>query len=643
MSKSLVLGNGVLTVGLDQFAQVKDCYFDYVGLENQMGETSVNRIGIWIDGAFSWFSDGSWQFDIDYKDDCLIGEIVAKNSGLQIEVTISDCVYNEKPIFIRHFTIKNLGSKRKVKLFLNHSFEMYRTPKGDTVYFDPNDHTIVHYKGRRIAVIAGLSDGSPFTDYSVGLSGIEGKAGTWMDAEDGVLSKNSIEHGNVDSTICFEKEVEGSENFSVVNWISFAKTLKEAKTLHEYALKRSPGRICETTEDFWKAWINKTETNFYDLPKEIISLYKKSLLILRVHVGEMGEVIASVDSDMLQWGRDNYNYVWPRDAAYVTCAFDCAGYPEVARKFFDFANVVISDEGYFFHKYRPDKSLGSSWHGWVGQDGNTQLPIQEDETASVLISLWHHYETTKDLEYIEKIYNSLIKKAANFLVGFRAQNKLPYPTFDLWEMKMGVHTYTVSLVFQALIIASKFAQVLGKEFEEEIYRNSAMDIKNSSMLLWNESSNYFKKSLNDLTLDTSSFYGAWKGEMFDKEIISKSYETLKSRLYSNEDTKGFVRFENDMYFRNNPNSLGNPWIITTLWESQYRISISKNINELERIKEVFEWVNEHALKSGVLSEQLDPISGFQLSASPLAWSHAELITTINMYLKKYSELKTASL
>jgi hypothetical protein len=28
MAKSLVLGNGSLTVGFDYFGQVKDCYFD---------------------------------------------------------------------------------------------------------------------------------------------------------------------------------------------------------------------------------------------------------------------------------------------------------------------------------------------------------------------------------------------------------------------------------------------------------------------------------------------------------------------------------------------------------------------------------------------------------------------------------------
>ena len=38
------------------------------------------------------------------------------------------------------------------------------------------------------------------------------------------------------------------------------------------------------------------------------------------------------------------------------------------------------------HKYRPDKSLGSSWHPWV-RNGKPELPIQEDETALVIYAL----------------------------------------------------------------------------------------------------------------------------------------------------------------------------------------------------------------------------------------------------------------
>src|SRR5690349_11296482 len=125
MAKSLVLGNGSLTVGYDQFGQVKDCYYDYVGLENQMGEESVNRIGVWVDGAFSWLSDGGWSVSINYQSETLISDIVAQNDSLGILLTFTDAVYNETSIFVRHIIVKNMRAEsRLVRIFLNHEFRM---------------------------------------------------------------------------------------------------------------------------------------------------------------------------------------------------------------------------------------------------------------------------------------------------------------------------------------------------------------------------------------------------------------------------------------------------------------------------------------------------------------------------------------
>src|SRR5205085_12018676 len=172
-----------------------------------------------------------------------------------------------------------------------------------------------------------------------------------------------------------------------------------------------------TTKDFWYAWVNRQNFTFYGLDAEIVSLFKKSLFILRAHVDNNGSILASGDSDMLQHGRDTYSYMWPRDGAFSAIALDKAGDLNVARRFFEFCNDVITEEGYLMHKYRPDKSLGSSWHPWI-RDGKMELPIQEDETALVIYALWKHYEITKDLEFIEAVYNTLIERAAHFMCSY---------------------------------------------------------------------------------------------------------------------------------------------------------------------------------------------------------------------------------
>ena len=116
---------------------------------------------------------------------------------------------------------------------------------------------------------------------------------------------------------------------------------------------------------------------------------------MRTHADDHGAIIASADSDMLQSGRDTYSYMWPRDGAFSAMAFDMAGNFVIAERFFSFCARVIDEKGYLMHKYRPDDSLGSSWHPWM-RNGKVELPIQEDETALVLIGLWHHYFHSKD-------------------------------------------------------------------------------------------------------------------------------------------------------------------------------------------------------------------------------------------------------
>jgi GH15 family glucan-1,4-alpha-glucosidase len=78
MAKSVVLGNGNLTVGLDRHGLVRDFYFPYVGLENHVGGHNKHRVGVWVDGEFSWLHDGSWDISMGCSCDVFEGVIEAK-------------------------------------------------------------------------------------------------------------------------------------------------------------------------------------------------------------------------------------------------------------------------------------------------------------------------------------------------------------------------------------------------------------------------------------------------------------------------------------------------------------------------------------------------------------------------------------
>jgi len=649
MSKLVNLGNGNVLIGLDKHGQVKDFYFHFAGLENHVGEKLVHKVGLFVEDNFSWLDDGAWNIEVGTEKDTMASKIVAKNSHLGIEINFCDVVYNEKNIFIREVTVKNTFDRnRKVKLYFNQQFNIAQTHIGDTAYYDPRGNVIVHYKGRRAFLINAYGT-EYFDEYSVGLLGIEGKDGTYKDAEDGKLSGNAIEHGQVDSVIGMQFNLSPKSEKKVYYWITIAKSIDKAKRLNELVVSRKPADIILSTKNYWKAWVKNQNFTFYGLGPPIVDLFNRSLINIRTHVNKNGSIIASGDSEMLQFGRDYYEYVWPRDAAFAAIALERAGDFNASKRFFQFCADVISDEGYFMHKYRPDKSLGSSWHPWV-RNGKKQYPIQEDETALVLYALWQHYVLSKDLEFIENIYNGLIKKSAEFMVNYRDDKTgLPAPSYDLWEMHYAVHTFTSSSVYGALIAASKFARLLGKSESEKKYKSAAEQIKKAILKhLYDSSRGVFYKNISvdgkkvkvDETIDISSVYGIYKfGVLPETDMkLKKAFDKTIERLELKTQVGGLARFEGDTYHRNTADVPGNPWIVVTMWVAQYYIALAKNEKDMEPVKRRISWAVKHASFSGVLPEQIDPFTGEHVSAAPLTWSHAEFVTTIIMYLEKLESL-----
>ena len=652
MARNLILGNNSMLVSFDARGQVRDLYFPYIGLENHIAQDSLHRIGVYVDDAISWFTNEEWVFEQTCDDEALIGKVRAVNKHIGVIVTFTDVVYNEKNIFIRNITIENKASKKRtIKLFFCHEFNLAESVRADTAYFDPRSRTIIHYKGRRSVLINAFTTEGQFSEYTVGEFRTHNKDGSYRNAETGELAGNTIEHGNVDSVISLSFTLDAETAGNGYYWLCAAEHISEVHALNQYVLKKNPAYLTNTTRNYWTAWVNRYNFSFYKLSPEVVSLFKKSLLFVRAAVDNGGSILASADASMLQLGKDTYSYMWPRDGAICAMALDRAGDPQAAKSFFQFCVNALSNEGYLMHKFLPDGSLGSSWHPWV-RDSEVTLPIQEDETALTLIALLRHYEYSRDLDFIEKIYNSFIKKAADFMCLYRDKTTgLPLESYDLWEEKYGVHTFTVAAVYGALQAAARFSEILGKETSKARYLSHAESIKRSLLThLYDKEAGYFVKmvTLNDggsgitgidRAVDVSSVHGIISYGVLpvgDERVIS-SLEKTEKALRIQTAVGGVSRYEKDVYYRAENDTQGNPWIITTLWLTQAHIMSAKNEDDLERVRKDLDWVASHALSTGVLPEQLNPENGDPLSATPLTWSHAEFVLTVIQYLDKLEE------
>ena len=77
----------------------------------------------------------------------------------------------------------------------------------------------------------------------------------------------------------------------------------------------------------------------------------------------------------------------------------------------------------------------------------------------------------------------------------------------------------------------------------------------------------------------------------------------------------------------------------TMWLAQWYIATAKSAADLKPGREFIDWAVAHQLPGGLLSEQLDPHTGAPLSVSPLTWSHAEFIVTVDEYCRAADRLR----
>lgn len=663
MPRDIPVGNGTVLVTFDALYQVRDIYYPHVGRENH-SEGHPFRFGVWagkhgaIDGQMSWISSPDWERQLRYSPDTLVTDVRLTSKKLGIELLCQDTVDYHENVYLRQVLVHNTReTTREVRLFFHQDFHILESDAGDTAYYDPETKSVIHYKANRYFLVGCLS-GSPHGvhQFATGRKGAAGAEGTWRDAEDGHLGENPIAQGAVDSTVGVTLTLDGNASKSVYYWIAIGQSLHEVNTLHHMVLQKSPQRLIDRTRQYWCAWVNKQEFNFGNLPGSIIDQYKRSLLIIRTQCDNGGAILAANDSDIAQFSRDTYSYVWPRDAALVCYALDLAGYSGVTSKFYEFCRHIIRPEGYFLHKYTPDGNLASSWHPWY-RDGERQLPIQEDETALVIWALWHHWDQHRNIELIADLYPTVIKRAADFMADYRDSGPngtgLPLSSWDLWEERRGILTFTCAAVWAGLRAAARFAHFFGDQVRVQRYEDTAAEIRAAMIKhLYRPELGRFARMITrkrpnqpfevDPTID-ASLSGVFHFGVLepDDEMVINTMKAVEQRLWAKTPVGGLARYENDYYHQVSKDVekiAGNPWILCTLWLAQYRIASADTLEKLESSLDIMEWALGRALPSGVMAEQVNPHTNQPLSVSPLTWSHATFVMCVMEYLQKLEKL-----
>jgi GH15 family glucan-1,4-alpha-glucosidase len=575
-------------------------------------------------------------------------------------VRFEDFVDLARNWFIRNIEVTSTKGFDVGRAFFHYDWYIEGTDIGNTVLYEPRHRGVIAYRANRYFLIGGLID----ADYGIstwanGKKG-NGAQGTWVDAEDGVLGKNPIEQGSVDCTVGFEVgSVKAGQPRSMTHWLCMGGRLSEVSTFgQDLIVARGPDTYRGRTLTYWQVWSEKDHRHIDEqVADSAAELYRRSVLTARLHVDNHGAIIASTDYDITKFARDTYAYAWPRDGAIVANALDRADHEDCTRLFFTFCQECLVEEGFFLHKYTPYGQPGSSWLPWVDSHGVRTLPIQEDETGLVLWSLWQHYTLHHNLDFVVGLYSTLIIPAADWMVSYiDERNGLPMPSWDLWEERWGVHAFTVGSVWGGLDAARNFAELFGDVEAYVRYRDAAQRLREASdTSMYSAELGRFPRRITveddeSITVDTvldSAIHGLWRFGMYppDDPRIVQTMQAIATQLRNNAAAAGIARYTDDYYFKVEPDTRkvpGNPWFMCTMWLAQWYIATAKTPADLKPASDIINWVVKHQLPGGLLSEQLDPNTGAPLSVSPLTWSHAEFIITVDDYSRKADVLNRAS-
>jgi len=628
---SAIVGNSKMLASLDHHGQLHRLWWPYIDYPQHVGQFWT---GVFVEGRThetSWLHGEGWEHRQKYLDDTAIVETICNNRNLNLLVKVQDYCPPGENLLIMSYYLKNQGDMSlPVTLVCLSSLEIAEINRYNTVYFEPVIDGLVHYGA---GYYFGLSSDWVCTGYQAG-------GGIW-DVGDGRLEGNPVGMGTDGALTWSLGNLEPGQEQVITLYLVAGDGPEQVIRLTEKARGHGAAYWLEVTRRYWADYLNKARPIAFK-DQVLAQIYRRSLITFKLLSDEEnGGILAApeVDEHYLKCG--GYGYCWGRDAAYITVAMERAGYPELARNFYRWAIKAQSPDGSWHQRHFINGHYAPAWG------------FQVDETGSILWGLWQHYQITGDFEFVKEIFPS-VEKGAQFLLGFLdRETHLPKPSYDLWEERIGEHTYSAAAVYGGLVGAARLAELLDKRAEAGSWLEGAKAIKKAvEDILWCPGEwrflrgvkkqiplvEYRERQARGEKVTSSQNakgyfnYWAWQDDTVDASLLGLSVpfglvesddermvitaKVIEERLSS--PVGGIKRYENDHYMG------GNPWLLTTMWLGIYY----NRIGQAQKAKELLLWAADKCTKLFLLPEQVDKNTGETAWVVPLTWSHAMFVLLV---------------
>lgn len=607
-----IIGNRKMLAALTSNGEMQKLWWPRLDIYQQLGEWNF---ALSIEGYSNllWLHDRmEWDFTQSYLEDSPVVLTKAKHKSLPISWQFVDFILPDKDILIRRLNIKNLSKKAiSTKLWQYTNFPIDERYRYNTTQYVNDIDGILHYRASTVIAICSSKKVSAFQCSRDAKQQIESLILEGKLQDTSSCGAVMWDLGTIDA----QKDVD--IELYLIAGTSINKILEEVKYLKSQDISQMQLQVC----NYWNEIYNKGICR--DICDERIDmLYKRSIMVFHLlSQSGLGGMLAApeVDEDFLYCG--GYGFCWGRDAAYITSAIDAAGYHYMTEEFYLWAITAQSEDGSWAQRHYLDGSIAPNWG------------LQIDETGSILWGVWEHYKITKDRQFLLKMWPS-VKKGADFLISYKHDyTGLPLDSYDLWEERLGQHTYSAAAVYGGLLGAANVAKEMGFDEDAKKWTESAVNLKKAiETLCWDQKSNRFLRSIKvndgiykDHTVDVSLLGLAYPFNVLDPkdDRIVSTARIIEDRLWSIK-VGGIKRYENDIYRG------GNPWILTTLWLSFYYTLIDEN----DKAKMLFEWAVDHATPMGLFPEQIHRNTGEPAWVVPLTWSHAMFVLVLHKLIDK---------
>ena len=528
------------------------------------------------------------------------------NTYFNLRIVQTDFVPIEKDVLIKKYKFINNNNINLSVKFLIHSKLLTDDNNDISGYF--KDNCLIQY-GHDFSVFITSKEKIENVQINNSVNNIE----------TGIIGGKDYIGMSKDSSISYNiGELKPGEEKEIDVYIYVEKKVKEHKDLNKIDAKNE----YEKTKDYWMKYLKEHNTlklknplNKYE--EKIKQIYERTILLFPLLINhETGGISAGVEVDETKRKCGRYSYCWPRDAIFITEAFDILKMEKETEKFYKvFCKQTQEQNGMWEQRFYTDGNLAPCWG------------YQIDETASVVYGIYSHYKKTKNKNFLKENLK-MCEKAISYLKIYLDnifKEKEMIKSYDIWEENEGIHAYSLATIFSAIEAQNKIYD----EINDLICKNR---IKQEKIVKEREENNEILVKLKEYITD--NFYDkelkTFVRNKQDKKIdISLLGLTTPFNIYSNKEKKientiekinltlrtytgGYLRYENDNYMG------GNPWVISNLWMANYYIEKG----EIAKAKECLEFVVKTSTKHGYLGEQVNNETMQPAWVIGLGWSHA---------------------